>query len=425
MRIGVIASVDAAGGGISQYSTTFILALAELGLPDELIILYPEGGRLPQELSALPLQSIEIPRDRTAVAFIGRAAWRFLPHKCRRIACQFAYSKGLEHPVDDRAQQKDELRVDAAWARWFRRQELDLMLYPKPDKRSFLLGIPYVLAVHDLEHRLHPEFPEVSEGGLWEAREYLFSNGIRHAELVLTDSEVGRRQVIECYGGRGVTADKVRPLPFLSASYLRDEVSVDDRQRVRALYGLPKSYLFYPAQFWPHKNHVRLVTAIAALSSDGLRPHLVLTGSHTHRLREETFRAVMWTAESLNVLDQIVYLGYVPDEDMSGLYAEAECLVMPSLFGPTNIPVVEAFGLGCPVVTSDTPGMREQSGDAAIYVDPLSVDSIAAGIRRILVEPGLPQELVRRGRLRAASYTKADYMARLLDVLNDAKQGLE
>lgn len=425
MRIGVIASVDAAGGGVSQYSTTFIQALAELGLPDELILFYPEGGKLAAELRSLPLEIIEVPPDRTASASLRRAAWRHLPHSWRRLVCRLVYRERPEEHMHETGRQKDDLLVDAAWARWFRRLDLDLMLYPQPDKRSFQLGIPYVAAVHDLEHRLHPEFPEVSEGGLWEAREYLFSNCIRNAELVLTDSEVGRRQVIECYGGPGVTADKIRPLPFLPASYLRADLSADERQRVRALYNLPESYLFYPAQFWLHKNHQRLVEALATLSVEGLRPHLVLAGSHTHRMREATFQAVIRTAKRLNVLDQIMYLGYVPDEDMSGLYGGAACLVMPSLFGPTNIPVVEAFGLGCPVVTSDTPGMREQSGDAAVYVDPLSVDSIAAGIRRILREPGLSQELVRRGRVRAASYTRADYMARLLQVLNDAKQGLQ
>lgn len=106
---------------------------------------------------------------------------------------------------------------------------------------------------------------------------------------------------------------------------------------------------------------------------------------------------------------------------MSGLYAMAECLVMPTFFGPTNIPILEAFTVGCPVVVSDIPGEREQVGDAGILVDPKSVESIAAGIRRLFTEPGLREELAHRGRVRIAGYTREDYLEILAKVIQEAK----
>jgi glycosyltransferase involved in cell wall biosynthesis len=280
------------------------------------------------------------------------------------------------------------------------------MVYPQPDKRCFQLGIPYVVSVHDLQHRLQPEFPEVASGGLWEAREYLFGNAIRDAAVVLTDSETGRGDVLTCYRDLGAREDRVRALPFLPPTYLREDVSESERAEIRARYGLPSSYLFYPAQFWSHKNHGRLVEAVAALVGDGIDAHLVLVGSHAGRDCERVFADVCGAARRLSVRDRVLHLGYVPDDDMSGLYAMAECLVMPTFFGPTNIPILEAFTVGCPVVVSDIPGEREQVGDAGILVDPKSVESIAAGIRRLFTEPGLREELAHRGRVRIAGYTR-------------------
>ena len=88
----------------------------------------------------------------------------------------------------------------------------------------------------------------------------------------------------------------------------------------------------------------------------------------------------MSTASDLGLESQIRYGGYVPDEDMSGLYAGAVALTMPTFFGPTNIPVLEAWAYGCPVLTSDIRGIREQVGDAGVLVDPRSIESIADGI---------------------------------------------
>jgi hypothetical protein len=70
---------------------------------------------------------------------------------------------------------------------WLQSLGIELMLYPTPQTRSFEIGLPYIMAIHDLQHRLQPHFPEVSADGEWEYREYLFRNGARRAQLVLAD----------------------------------------------------------------------------------------------------------------------------------------------------------------------------------------------------------------------------------------------
>src|SRR5262249_4685872 len=107
---------------------------------------------------------------------------------------------------------------------WFRESGVDLMIYPVPDPLSFEAGVPYVMAIHDLQHRLQPDFPEVSADGEWESREYLFRNGSRYATLLLADSQTGKEDILTFYEPYGVTADRVKILPFAPTSYLAVEV---------------------------------------------------------------------------------------------------------------------------------------------------------------------------------------------------------
>ncbi len=103
---------------------------------------------------------------------------------------------------------------------------------------------------------LQPQFAEISANGEWERREYLFRNGARYATLLLADSEVGKEDILNFYGPYGVTPDVVKVLPVIPDCYLALEAPESERQRVRAMHPLPERYVFYPAQFWPHKNHI-------------------------------------------------------------------------------------------------------------------------------------------------------------------------
>lgn len=302
--------------------------------------------------------------------------------------------------------------------RFLERRGVDWVLYTTPDSQSFEMGLPYVMPVHDLQHRLQPEFPEVSAYGESERREYLYRNGTRHATLILADSDVGKEDILRYYGPYGVTPDRVKVLPFVPAPYLSRDVSWQERTRVRDTYRLPERYLFYPAQLWPHKNHVRIVQAMGLLKEEkGTDIHVVLCGTHRGAIRTSVFQQMMREARQLRVAQQIHYLGYVSNAAMSALYAEAMGLVMPTFFGPTNIPIVEAWLFGCPVLTSDIRGIREQVGDAGLLVDPRSVEAIAEGMRRLWEDDALRAELARRGTQRLATYSRQGFCAKLAEII--------
>jgi len=429
MRIGVVPDLDTFWGGVYQYSLTMLHTLYAWrgdGCEDEFVV-FTEGMNQSSDVpsnapgwSVRPLQppSLKLQALNALQRVMGegphREAWRRVRAQLQHRKADLKPQKSLPDP--------DVVRFRPDMSRWFHRCGVGLMLYPCPNPLSFETGIPYVMAIHDLQHRLQPEFPEVSANGEWERREYLFRNGTRYATLLLAMSEVGKEEILDFYGEYGVTPDRVKVLPQLPACYLAVDVSASEEQRVRTTYRLPERYLFYPAQFWPHKNHAHIVQALGLLKQEHrLKVPIVFCGSYTGAIRERTFHEVMSLACELGIEDQIHYLGYVLDEDMSGLYAGAVALVMPTFFGPTNIPPLEAWAFGCPVLTSDIRGLREQAGDAAILVDPRSVEAIADGIYQLWTDENLCRTLVDRGRQRLGSYTPEDYRQRLIEILEEAK----
>lgn len=422
MRIGVVTALGRSSGGTYQYTVTMIRELQALAAPHEFLLFHPDGTNVPSELVDDQRWRIVAMRpQRSTLGKIKHAASVALGDDVRE-RLQRARARTREAPGRSTPGPLVLFGSNPLWADWFARFDLDLVIYPVADPLSFEAGVPYVVAVHDLQHRLQPEFPEVSAHGEWELREFVNRNCIGHAVLVLADSEAGREDILRFYANTGATRDRVRVLPFLPASYLEAHVDAADVDRVRLDYDLPEHYFFYPAQFWPHKNHARIVEALAEIAHEGLDPHLVLSGAHSGNLREQTFARVMETAGKLGVSERITYLGYVPDRDMAGLYAGALALVMPTFFGPTNIPVLEAFSLGCPVITTDIHGIREQVGDSALLVDPRSSDSIAEAMRDILTDPELRARLAARGRALLGSYTAEDYRRRLAAILEDARR---
>lgn len=416
VRIGVVPMLDRSWGGMYQYSVTFLHALADLGLGSELLVFVPAERAFPEDLDLSSFRIEVLPVfDRAGV--FRRLTGRLLSPRQLSSLARLAHSVRTQNPRDGRPK----LFFDSAKVReWFSRFELDLLLFTVDDELSFQTGIPYVVAIHDLQHCINPQWLEYVAESDWERREYRMRNAATYATAIMVDSEAGKEDVLRFYGETGVDPDSVIPLPFVPAHYLKPSPTDEERQRVRREFDLPAWYLFYPAQFWPHKNHRRIVEALGILAAQGLEPDLVLAGSKSGRLRRETFDQMMRSAENLGVSSQVHYLGYAPDEAMSALYAEAEALVIPVAGTPTSIPVVEAWQAGCPVITSDFPAIREHVGDAAVFVNHESAESIAEGISLLLGDPELRDTLVARGRARLGAYTYKDFVDRVGEIIDYA-----
>lgn len=267
---------------------------------------------------------------------------------------------------------------------------------------------PFIFTVFDVEHARQPWWPEVSVNGQWEQRHHYFSRYIPKATRVIVPNSAGRDQVERYW--------RIEPDRFLLLGHPTPEFALEagtqparNREPLDRR-GIGERYLFYPAQFWAHKNHATLFDALALL--DGYE--LVLAGSDKGQF--EHHRRL---ATELGVADRVHFLGFVPTDELVALYRHAHALTYLSVFGPENLPPLEAMALGCPVVAADVPGAREQMGDAALFVPPLDARAVAEAVRRV---DGERERLVAAGRERAPQFTAERYVGGVLAFIDEFEQ---
>jgi len=289
-------------------------------------------------------------------------------------------------------------------------QGLDLVWYLDP--LAEVLSVPVFATVLDLAHRQHPFFPEVStRGWTWEAREAHYRSVLPRAARIFSGTPTGKEQIVRAYG---VHPDNIVVNPFPVPLLPEPQAPSADAAVLRN-YELSPGFIFYPAQFWPHKNHVNLLLALQTLERDhGLAPQLVLTGSDAGS--EAYVRAC---ATDLDLTHRVAFLGFVPADELPALYRSAAALVYPSFFGPDNLPPLEAFALGCPVVAGRIEGVEEQLGpDAALYFDPTEPADIARAVAACLGDAGGRAARVEAGRRLAAERSPAAYVRIALQAID-------
>ncbi|CAN5600982.1 hypothetical protein BH20VER1_BH20VER1_18780 [soil metagenome] len=272
--------------------------------------------------------------------------------------------------------------------RRYRRLDFDLVhsvnSYIHPD----LAGFPHVLTMCDLQHLHLPEFFTPAE---LEERDRLYRSAAQHARHVICISEHTRQDLREQYGVPLEKSSAIWIIPSRAAW-----MQLPAARAARLLGGMrvkPGRFLFYPAQRWGHKNHARLIAALA-LAVNELPPdlQLVLTG----RPFPQGHPALAAIAQH-GLERRVVQLGYRSPMEIRALYGAAFALVFPSLFEGFGMPVAEAMITGCPVACSNTTSLPEIAGDAAITFDPTSINDMARAITRLVGDATLRQELIAAG----------------------------
>jgi glycosyltransferase involved in cell wall biosynthesis len=256
-----------------------------------------------------------------------------------------------------------------------------------------LQRLNYILTAWDNCHRDFPEFPEVRSHGQFMHREFVY-HYLLQAYLTLVDSEELADRLHRRYG-----VDRVRllvmpfaPNPLLKAEQTGNFKSVLDQ------YGLKPGFLLYPAQFWPHKNHIRIVQALALLRRQGEEPTVVFVGGDKGNKKIVADAVIK---EGLQA--QVADLGFVPTEHLQVLYEGCAAVVMPTYFGPTNIPPLEAWQARRPLIYSQH--LAQQCGDAALLIDPDDAQSLSNAMLQIK-EGDTFNELVVRGESRLSEIAR-------------------
>lgn len=169
---------------------------------------------------------------------------------------------------------------------------------------------------------------------------------------------------------------------------------------VAGAYGIEPPFLLSVGSLEPGKNRARLFHAMRELRDAGVDVRLAVVGQRAWHYERE-----LALVDGLGLTDRIVFPGYVKAEHLPALYSGAEAFAFPSLYEGFGLPVLEAMACGVPVLTSNVSATAEVAGDAALLVDPTSVDAIRDGLRRLLCDADSRAELARRGVDRAAQFS--------------------
>jgi len=385
-KVLVFLTTDFSGGGGSQYEQSILQGLLNLPAKEyELIILYVNEGWVQY-----------LPMDRNCIKVYDSCYFVKMLIKLL-VAIKFPirliqYVLSRYHPV----------------AHKIRSMNADINIVPYPESFwTYLTDAPMLGVIHDLMHRYERRFPEVSSNGRYIYRDRHFNYVCIYSRGVLVDSEFGKKQLHESFL---TPLNKIFVLPYIAPKYIYNNVCQSD---INLKYSLPDKYIFYPAQFWLHKNHNRLIRAISLLVRDIPDIQLVCVGSYRN-----SYKNIMKLILSLGIVERVHLLGLVPNEDIFGLYKRARAMVMPTFFGPTNIPPLEAFVVGCPVGISNVYGIPEQVGDAALLFDPNSVDEIANVVRTLWTDDDMCLRLARKGKENIQKWGQKEFDFRLLTIIN-------
>ena len=278
----------------------------------------------------------------------------------------------------------------------------DALLCPFTVPRFAHPAIPALSIVYDLQHTELPQFFGTAELA---HREHNLRQACRLATRIVCISDFVRRSILASYP---VAPEKVTTIHIRMATRLPpgDEAV---RASVLARLGLSEDgYLLYPANFWEHKNHRALLSAMGMFRSGHPQSKLKLVCTGAPGMQMEELRAA---ADAMKLSDRVLFPGYLSEAELAALLSGCRALIFPSLYEGFGMPVIEAMAAGKPVLCSNVASLPEVAGDAALFFAPALPAEIAGAIERIESDARLRVRLIRAGYANAARFSDADRMA--------------
>jgi glycosyltransferase involved in cell wall biosynthesis len=298
-------------------------------------------------------------------------------------------------------------------------ESFDLIISPKISLYPhYWLNIPYVITIHDLQEKYFPHFFTLSQK-IYRAMT-TYRAAVRSCHIICESNYV-KDDIIKYLK---IPPSKISviqsPPPLPSCNLVQNEQYIVG---VRRKYLLPERYLFYPAQFWHHKNHERLLDAFSLVTKKYGNMHLVLTGgdpsTRPDMLQKDNGAATVEKIGRLGLTQNVHLLGYVDYNDVPGIYILSQMLVVPTLFESVSLPIYEAFCLGVPVCASNVVALPEQVGDAGLLFDPLNPQDIAEKIIEMIENNALRERCIENGIKKTRRLNIENYSKSLVEILNE------
>lgn len=275
----------------------------------------------------------------------------------------------------------------------------DAVLSPGFNVPLFVIR-PYIFTLHDLNHIDRPENTSTLKRLYYRL---ILRRACNKAYKILTVSEFSRQRILTW---AQVPEERVVNIGNgVDSSFKPDVVPYEPGYQYLLCVGNRKA----------HKNEVRVLKGFAkAIIPKNVC--LVFTGNVSEQLME--------LSEQLGVLNRVFFVGCVPERDLPSLYRGAIALVFPSLYEGFGLPIIEAMACGTPVLTSNTTSLPEVAGDAALLVDPESVDEISSGIELLHNDEELRNALSTKGLKQAQCFSWDTVVSRVKTILDEYQHGV-
>lgn len=273
--------------------------------------------------------------------------------------------------------------------------ELPVDVIHYPDQRLYQTSKRSIFSPWDLIHEHHPELFYRHD---LMYRKAFYPAACGYADAIIVPTAWGKTDLLNHID---INPDRVFVIPQGVATDLYDKPTEGEKNNLRNVLKLPDSFGLYPAQTYPHKNHLRLLEALALLKTQSkLSVKIVCPG-----YQGEFWPNIANRLKELNLSEFVFFPGFVSHATMRSLYSLADFMIFPTLFEGWGFPIFEAFNEGVPVACSEITCLPELAGDAVLYFDPTSIESIADAISLIASDLDLRCCLSKKGCIQARKYT--------------------
>lgn len=263
-------------------------------------------------------------------------------------------------------------------------EKSDVYIFNGPLTSLFFRPRQYLVLVYDFAYK-HIPANSLKKKCKTAILDFFSWIAFRRAQKIITISEATKSELMQLFG---VSAQRIN---VIHCGFTR----ICDLQE-KSVANIPKKYFFFVGTFKERKNVLNIVKSFALFSKkDPYGYALVLAGKSSKS--SEYMRSILRVIKKENIEDRVIFIGHISDNELVFLYKNATALVFPSLLEGFGLPVLEAMSCGVPVITSTVSSLPEVAGDAALLVDPYSIEEIAESMRVIIENESLRNELIKKG----------------------------
>jgi len=295
------------------------------------------------------------------------------------------------------------------------KNKIDLMHFTHFNIPVFYQG-KFIVTIHDLIKHLSRGRQTTTRSAItyWPkylAYKFVFGQAVKRSSKIIVPSKAVKNELISEYK---MCSDKIA-VTYEGVDNKVINASLLNQEEILNKYLIKRPFLLYVGSVYPHKNIERLIKAIKNLNqkSQGLQL-VVVCGRNIFLQRLEK------VVRKIGILNMVNLVGFVPDNDLAVLYAQAEAFVFPTLSEGFGLPGLEAMGNNCLVICSDILVLKEIYQEAAIYFDPKNINDMTEKIQKVLKDEGLKKEMREKGRKQAGKYSWAKTASETLKVYNSA-----